>query len=216
MISMELNIWIKGFLLGFSIAAPVGPIGILCIRRTLAGGRKIGFVTGLGAATADAFYGLVAAVGLVLITQWLLNYQTGLKLVGGLFLLYLGLRTALSRPETRPVGNKDQRQPEALASAYFSTLLLTLTNPATILSFLAIFAGAGLKNENAQSQPGVFLLVLGVFCGSSAWWLLLSSLVSGIRAYLGEHWMVWINRCSGVCIGAFGVYALWSIWNHVF
>src|SRR5688572_12269534 len=132
---MALEFMFKGLLIGFSIAAPVGPIGVLCIRRSLADGRQVGLATGLGAATADAAYGAVAGFGLTAISSFLVGQRLWLGLLGGIFLCYLGFRTFISRPaeqtaETRSGG---------LASAYLSTLLLTLTNPMTILSFVAVF-----------------------------------------------------------------------------
>src|SRR5690242_13032805 len=134
-----LGYWLRGLLLGFSIAAPVGPIGVLCIRRTLADGRVVGFVSGLGAATADAFYGAVAGFGLTVISALLIEQRFWLRLIGGGFLLYLGVRTVLARPAERAASAGGK----GLAGAYGSTLFLTLTNPLTILSFAAIFAGLG-------------------------------------------------------------------------
>lgn len=132
-----LSVFLRGLLIGFSIAAPVGPIGLLCIRRTVADGRMVGFVSGLGAATADAFYGAVAGFGLTVVSGALVHGQTPLRLVGGAFLCYLGVRTFLARPaQTAAVAGR-----RGLLGAYASTLALTLTNPSTILSFVAIFAG---------------------------------------------------------------------------
>jgi threonine/homoserine/homoserine lactone efflux protein len=128
-----------GIILGFSIAAPVGPIGVLCIRRTLAEGRASGLVSGLGAATADAIYGCVAGFGLTFISSFLVNQQRWLHLVGGAFLCYLGIRTFLARPADQAA----LAQGSGLIGAYGSTFLLTLTNPMTILSFTAVFAALG-------------------------------------------------------------------------
>ena len=135
---------LRGFILGLAIAAPVGPIGVLCIRRTLAQGRLFGFVSGLGAATADALYGCVAAFGLTAISALLVRQQDLLRLLGGLFLCYLGVRTLLARPTDQSAAAEGQ----GLGGAYFSTLLLTLTNPITILSFVAVFAGLGVGGGN--------------------------------------------------------------------
>jgi threonine/homoserine/homoserine lactone efflux protein len=192
----------KGLVIGFSIAAPVGPIGILCIRRSLADGRQVGLATGLGAATADAMYGCVAGFGLTAISSFLVGQRFWLSLVGGLFLCYLGVRTLLSRPAEQAV--------EVVGSgplgAYLSTLFLTLANPMTIMSFVAVFAGFGLGASPDYWSAST--LVAGVFAGSAAWWLLLSNGVALFRTRLGAGWMLAINRLSGGVLLAFGIYAL--------
>ena len=166
----------KGLLIGFAIAAPVGPIGVLCIRRTFAEGRDAGLATGLGAATADAFYGAVAAFGLTAVSSVLLGFQAPLQVVGGLFLLALGLKTILARP----AGNGARMEGRGLAQAYATTVVLTLTNPATLLSFIAVFAGAGLGQQSYGTAAAV-AMVAGVFFGSGAWWLMLSTFVDRYR-----------------------------------
>ena len=203
---MEPGFFLRGLLIGFSIAAPVGPIGVLCIRRTLADGRMAGLASGLGAATADAFYGSLAGFGLTLVANFLVSQQTWLRLVGGIFLLYLGVKTALSQPasDSAPVTNTHSR---GLWGAYLSTLLLTLTNPLTILSFAAIFAGLGLADTGGNSLSAV-LLVLGVFCGSASWWLLLSGGVGLLRGRLTPRILQWVNRLAGAVIVVFGILAL--------
>ncbi len=203
---MDSFVFLRGLIIGFSIAAPVGPIGILCIRRTLAEGMWYGLVSGLGAATADAFYGCIAAFGLTLIANLLIGQQFWLRLVGGLFLCYLGLKTFLAKPAEQAA----QSQENSLLGAYASTLVLTLTNPLTILSFAAIFAGLGLAEANSDYLAAV-LLVLGVFAGSAAWWLLLSGGVSLFRTKFGLRELGWVNRISGVIITVFGLIALLSL-----
>jgi threonine/homoserine/homoserine lactone efflux protein len=199
---MEPRIFLQGLAVGFSIAAPVGPIGVLCIRRSLAGGVALGLATGLGAATADAAYGCVAAFGLTAISSFLVRGQTWLALLGGIFLCYLGVKTFLSRPA------QDSAQPtgQGLFSAYLSTVLLTLTNPSTILSFVAVFAGLGL-GANA-SYPAAATLVFGVFTGSAVWWVILSGGIGLLRSRVNSTWMQTINRLSGIVLLAFGLYAL--------
>ncbi|MCX6033336.1 MAG: LysE family translocator [Chloroflexi bacterium] len=194
----------RGLLLGFSIAAPVGPIGVLCIRRTLAQGRLVGFASGLGAATADALYGSIAAFGLTVISGALIGAQVGLRLVGGLFLCYLGIRTLLARPAD-VAANASGR---SLPGAFASTLALTLTNPITILSFAAVFAGLGVGSTGYTSAAA--LTVLGVFLGSAFWWLLLSGGVSLLRNRFDHRAMRWVNRLSGAVILGFGLLALLS------
>src|SRR5881409_981452 len=137
---MDQRFFVRGVAIGFSIAAPVGPIGVLCIRRTLAEGRLCGFASGLGAATADAVYGCVAGFGLTAVSNLLVSQQTWLRLIGGLFLCYLGVKSFFAGPAQTAAAPKSG----ALAGAYASTFLLTLTNPMTILSFAAVFAGLGL------------------------------------------------------------------------
>ncbi|MGH8482290.1 MAG: LysE family transporter, partial [Nevskiaceae bacterium] len=167
---------LKGIAIGFAIAAPVGPIGVLCIRRTFAEGRAAGFATGLGAATADAMYGAVAGFGLTAISDFLLGWQDALRLAGGLFLCGLGARTFLAKPASAAA----RLQGRGLAGAWLTTVALTLANPATILSFAAVFAGAGL-GQQAYGSGEATALVAGVFLGSAAWWLILSGVVERWR-----------------------------------
>src|SRR5688572_21388344 len=163
---MGVGLFFKGMVIGFSIAAPVGPIGVLCIRRTLAEGRVTGLATGLGAAAADGLYGAIAAFGLTAISDLLVRQEIWLSLVGGLFLCYLGIKTLVTMPAERPAATKAGSS----ATAFISTLILTLTNPMTILSFVAVFAGLGLS-AGAGSYASAALMVSGVFIGSAIWWL---------------------------------------------
>jgi threonine/homoserine/homoserine lactone efflux protein len=204
---LEIGLFARGAILGFSIAAPVGPIGVLCIRRTLAEGRLVGLLSGLGAATADAFYGSIAAFGLTAISSLLVGHQNVLRIVGGLFLVYLGIRTILALP-AQAAKSGQRRQ---LLNNYLSTLGLTLTNPTTILSFVAIFAGLGWAGTSGASYGSAALLVAGVFSGSALWWLILSSGVSLIRSRFTPRVMGWVNRVSGTLIAGFGVVALASL-----
>ena len=200
---MESGYLLKGLLIGFAIAAPVGPIGVLCIQRTLMRGRIYGFLSGLGAATADAVYGSIAAFGLTIISSFLVQQQVWFRLVGGIFLCFLGSRTILSkRMMASPSGN-----PRGLLNAYGSTFFLTLTNPVTILAFAAIFAGLGLVNASGD-YFSAGMTVLGVFLGSSAWWLILSTITSLLRDRISTIGLTWVNRISGCIILAFGVAAL--------
>jgi threonine/homoserine/homoserine lactone efflux protein len=196
-------LFLEGIVIGFAIAAPVGPIGVLCIRRTLADGCASGFISGLGAATADAVYGSVAALGLTFVTNLLVGGESWLRLVGGAFLVLLGVRTFLVRPAERaaPAGRS------GLPGAYASTFLLTLTNPTTILSFAAIFAGLGAGDASGDVLSAM-LLVSGVFLGSAVWWFVLSAAVGLFRAKLSVRGLRWVNRVSGAVIAAFGVLAL--------
>jgi threonine/homoserine/homoserine lactone efflux protein len=194
-------LFLQGLVIGFAIAAPVGAIGVLCIRRTLAHGRVIGLATGLGAATADSLYGAVAAFGLTAVTAFLAAQAVWLRLAGGIILLYLGWRTFRSEP-AEPTAQDETR----IWPAYASTFVLTLTNPSTIISFAAVFAGLGLAEGGAGEGAG--WLVLGVFCGSAAWWTVLSGVVGAMRERIGLRTMLWVNRVSGVIVAGLGVVAL--------
>lgn len=199
---MDPSFLLQGLLIGFSIAAPVGPIGVLCIRRSLADGPRAGLVVGLGAATADAAYGCIAGFGLTAVSSFLIGQQFWLALLGGLFLCWLGFRTFTSAPAE----NAAEAKGGSLLSIYFSTFLLTFTNPATILSFVAIFAGMGLGTTPDYLTASI--MVLGVFIGSALWWLLLSTGAGRIRSRVTPQWMQGINRFSGSILLAFGLYAL--------
>jgi threonine/homoserine/homoserine lactone efflux protein len=200
---------LKGLLIGFSIAAPVGPIGLLCIRRTLANGRASGLVSGLGAATADAMYGCIAGFGLTAVSAFLVREEAAFRLVGGLFLLHLGITTMRARPAVEAAKASD----EGLARDYVSTLFLTLTNPITILSFAAIFTGLGIVR--AQSHAAAGLLVLGVFRGSAAWWLILSAAVGAVRERFNARAMRAVNIISGLVVCGFGIWALTELVRQV-
>lgn len=208
---MDFPIFIQGLIIGFSIAAPVGPIGILCIRRTLAEGRQSGFVSGLGAATADAVYGCIAGFGLTFIATFLIEQSQWLRLIGGGFLLYLGIRTFLSRPS--PVDNSSSSLDGSvnLTGNYLSTFFLTLTNPLTILSFAAIFAGLGVGSTSSGDYASAVILVAGVFLGSGSWWFLLSGTVGLVRQRFNPNYLVWVNCISGLIIIIFGVVAIVSL-----
>ena len=200
---------LKGLILGFSVAAPIGPINLLCIQRTLARGRLRGFVSGLGAATADSLYALIAAIGVSSITTFLLNQKSWMQPVGGAFLLWLGLRTALTKP--RKSSAPEPADDSSLTGAYFSILFLTLANPATILLFFAVFAGLGIGAQT-DHLGDAFLLVTGVFLGSSVWWLLLSLLAGLFRDHLTDGRMRVVNLVAGIAILVLG---LWSFWPLV-
>jgi len=190
------------------IAAPVGPIGVLCIRRTLAEGRLAGFVAGLGAATADAVYGGIAAFGLTVIANFLVNQQVWLRVIGGIFLCYLGVKTLRAKPAQQAVTMNGSGRRQTYSAAYAATFFLTLTNPLTILAFAAIFAGFGAANTSG-GYVAAGLLVAGVFLGSAAWWLILSSGVGVLRAKCQTSGALpWVNRISGIIITGFGILTL--------
>jgi threonine/homoserine/homoserine lactone efflux protein len=203
---MNLSFFVRGLLIGLSIAATVGPMCFLCIQRTLQRGQLYGFVSGLGIATADGVYGSIAAFGLTLISNFLVSEQQWIRLIGGLFLMYLGIKTIITKPAERAATAKAN----GYFGAYASTFLLTLTNPLTILSFAAIFAGIGVGGAN-KSVISATVVVLGVFAGSTLWWIILTSAISLLRSKFTPQWLLWINRVSGVIITLFGVLALLSL-----
>jgi threonine/homoserine/homoserine lactone efflux protein len=199
---MDLSFLIRGLVIGFTVAMVVGPIGVLTIRRTLAHGRIYGLVSGLGVAAADASYGGIAAFGLTAITSVLVGSRAVLGLIGGLFLIWLAIRTIRARPAERAAEPDDR---PALAAAFLSIYGLTMTNPMTILSFAGIFAGLGLAGHGGAEAA---LLTLGVFLGSSLWWVGLTAVVGRLRTRVTPEVLVWINRVSGAVLLAFGAVAI--------
>jgi threonine/homoserine/homoserine lactone efflux protein len=188
-------------LLGFTIAATVGPISLLTIRRTLAHGRVYGLASGFGVALADSTYAAIAAFGLTAITSVLVGGRMLLGLLGGAFLVLLAVRTMTSRPtEVAVVAERP-----GLVAAFGSIFGLTMTNPMTILSFAGLFAGLGLTGTGG---PDAALLVAGVFLGSAAWWVILTAVVARLRARVTLGGLTWVNRISGAAILAFGVVAI--------
>jgi threonine/homoserine/homoserine lactone efflux protein len=200
-------LFLDGLVIGFVMAAPVGPIGLLCILRTLRYGQVMGLASGLGAATADLVYGMVAAFGLAFVTDTLVARQVWLRFVGAGFLIYLGLKTLVTKLD-HAAGPVTAR---GLVSAYTSTFLLTLANPLTILAFAAIFTALGLA-EAAVSYRASAALVVGVFVGSALWWLTLSEAVSLLRGRFDQRALEWVHRISGIAILAFAVLVLARNW----
>jgi threonine/homoserine/homoserine lactone efflux protein len=199
-------IFLRGLVLGFLIAAPVGPIGILCIRRSLAMGRVAGLLTGLGAATADGFYGCIAAFGLTFLSDLLVSQAFWLRLLGGAFLCYLGITTFLAKPAEAAATEPETRG--TYISLYASTVFLTVTNPMTILMFAGVFAGTGLATSGDYGIAA--LLVAGVFLGSALWWLFLSFGVSLLRTKINAQSLLGLNKISGLILLIFGIVALHS------
>jgi threonine/homoserine/homoserine lactone efflux protein len=184
---------LKGIAVGLLIAVPVGPVGIMCVRRTIFEGKLAGLISGLGAATADALFGFVAAFGLTFVSDWLIGYHQWLRIAGGCYLLYVGGSALLAEPEAKQSSEPDA---EGLLRDFLSTFALTLTNPITILAFLGIFSALGLSGADATFSRAASL-VLGVWLGSLLWWLALTfGLGSLFRSFDARH-LKWINRASG-------------------
>jgi threonine/homoserine/homoserine lactone efflux protein len=190
----------RGLVIGFVIAAAIGPIGLLCIRRTLVEGAAVGAVSGLGAATADGIYASIAAFGLTAVADALVGARRPLGVVGGCFLVALAVHSLRSRAEAAP-----DRPPRSLLSAYATTVGLTIANPATILSFAAAFVGLGLAGHEASVAAA---LVLGVFSGSATWWVILALTVSAFRPRLGPAALGRLAAGSSALIGLLGLAAI--------
>jgi threonine/homoserine/homoserine lactone efflux protein len=203
---MDIAFFWKGLLIGLAIAAPVGPIAILCIRRTLENGIWNGLATGIGAATADAIYGAIAAFGIAAVSSRLVAQETPIRLLGGLALIVIGWR--MFTAELRDA--HAQTAVYGVGRAYLSSVFLTLTNPSTILYFVAVFAGLGLAESGTTGSRAV-VLVTGVFLGSVAWWIMLVLLVSQFRRFITPTRRRYINRASGIILITFGAIAIYSI-----
>jgi threonine/homoserine/homoserine lactone efflux protein len=204
---MLIGLLLKGMLVGMIIAIPVGPVGVLCIRRTILHGRLAGFVSGMGAATADAMFGIIAGFGLTVVSDWLFDYQDWLRIGGAAFLLYIGISAFFHDPLKR---TQSQRDPESLVADFASTFALTITNPITILAFLAIFAGIGFTGDKATLGSAA-ILVLGVWVGSLLWWAGLTAGAGVLRLSFRHNHLVWINRGSGGILVLSGVGLLCSL-----
>jgi threonine/homoserine/homoserine lactone efflux protein len=201
---MNVTFLAKGIIIGFSIAAPVGPIGVLCIRRSISKGRLSGLITGLGAASADAVYGVIAAFGLTFISSFLIDRQIWLNVIGMIFLGYLGIKTYFKEPRTI---EHTQVNRSSLVKDYLSTFFLTITNPMTILSFAAVFAGLGV-GQTGGDYIAATAIVSGVFIGSAVWWIILSNGIGMFRKKIQSGLLVWINRISGAVIIGFAIVIL--------
>lgn len=202
---MEFWLFLKGFALGFCVAVPVGPIGLMCVQRALLFGRTAGFVTGMGAAAADGMYGLIAGMGLASVTQFLQSGEKWLQIIGGVFLVLIGYKMARA-PVPQLISCPTQLPKRKSKRRLFSeSFLLTLTNPMTILGFLAVFAGFGLP---ANSGPmAVATIVAGVLVGSACWWLFLSTLAAFYREKLKPSFLARFNLVAGLLVAVFGIAA---------
>lgn len=197
-----LAFFLKGLAFGFVLAATVGPMWVLCFRRTVAHGTLAGLASGMGIAVADGLYGAVAAFGLTAISGLLLRHSYWIGLVGGIFLVYLGVKTLLAKPSINEKTEPDLGN----GKAFLSTLGLTLANPPTILAFAAIFAGLGLAAGADYTAAGV--ITAGVFLGSASWWLILAAGAGWLRSRMGPGLVRAINLVSGLTILGFAVWQL--------
>ena len=201
-----MSVLAQSLLIGLSIAAPVGPIGLLVIQRTLQRGAAVGLATGLGAAAADALYGAVGAFGVTTLIDALQAARVPLALGGGTFLLWLAWRTWQAPPASQAAGPRDAR---GLLGSFAGTFALTLSNPATIFSFIAIFGALGARTAGASP----WTMVLGVLLGSALWWLLLCAGVSRLRARFDARWQRRVNRMSALLLAGFALWPAWGLWT---
>lgn len=201
---------LKGLGCGFAIAAPVGPVGVICVRRTLVNGRRAGLVAGFGAAVADMLYGAIAAFSLTLVSEWLIAHEHPIRLVGGVALVFFGiriLRRVAAGPSDAALTTYEAFRP---GQTFGSTFALTATNPITMVAFLGIFAAVGIGNIG-DSIWYRLSLVAGVFLGSCLWWLAIAIGAGHVRRFLTHGGMAWVNRISGALMVGFGAYALISV-----
>jgi threonine/homoserine/homoserine lactone efflux protein len=205
----------SGAVLGFFAAIPIGPVNLICIRRTLHFGSFFGFVSGLGAALGDAMFASITAFGFTALAQLITGYSRLLQLVGGLFLLAFGISTFIASPPPNfkerlaaPVKNAPSQ-----ARAIASTFMLTVSNPATLIAYTALIAGLGVLAGETPSFFAAAFVVLGVFCGSAVWWLTLSTIVGILHARINDRVIRIINEISGLLIATFGVAVLLHLWG---
>jgi len=195
----------QGLVIGFSLAAPVGPLGLLCIQRTLRHGFTIGLLTGVGVALADAVYGLIAAFGFTIVSDFLVQHRSLISMAGGLFLGWLGAKTLMNY-QAHPHAAHEKKG-SGWWNALFSAFLLTMSNPMTIMAYVAIFSSSSIAIEDA-SHEAAFLMTLAIFTGSLAWWLILSGVVAATKHRLNQKHLSAINIVSGLILIGFGIFAV--------
>lgn len=202
-------IFLKGLALGLLIAIPVGPIGVLCIKRTLERGKLAGFISGLGAATADGLYGAVVAFGLFVISNFLMNEKFTLGLIGAALLIYTGIQSFNKKPDNIEISTEESN---TLLKDYFSTFFLTVTNPSTIIFFTAFFASIGFRWRGGNTWQAI-VLIAGVFIGSALWWLALSLSIDFIKSKMKNFSLIIINKVSGIIILLFAIMVLFDLFK---
>lgn len=195
----------EGFIIGFAIAAPLGPIGVLIIQQTLQSGLLAGLVAGFGVAVADLIYGFMGAGGLAVVAKFLMDNIYIIQWLGGLFLCGLGMQIMLTKSSSL---RSKHTLPPSYFRAFWMTFLITMTNPVTIISFAAVFAATGIDELSAGGYRPVVEWVLGLFCGSLLWWMILSYVTNLVGKRLKDRHMIWVRRASGFAIIIFGVIVL--------
>jgi threonine/homoserine/homoserine lactone efflux protein len=204
---LENSFFIRGIIIGFLISIPVGPVGILCIRRALYNGFLSGFVSGLGASIADGLYSTLAVFSLTFVSAAIIRYHFWFRLIGGLFLVYIGYTIFFASPNIDGAMKKRRR---SLITDYISAFFLTLANPVTMFAFAAFFAGFGVGVDEAGYLMSS-ILVLGVMTGSLLWWLLLTGIAGLLSSHFNPHSLRLLNKISGAAIALFGIVALLSL-----
>lgn len=199
------SLLLKGCLIGFSVAMPVGPIGLLCMRNTLTYGMTCGIIGGLGAASADAIYGALAGFGITGVSDFLTTHKAFLQFIGAVFLCYLGITTILSKPSKMKAGLLSSNS----MKVFLSTFLLTLTNPMTLFSFAGIFAGLGIGSQSTTINDAM-TTTTGVFFGSATWWIILSGTCKYFKRKITDRLSKWFNHVAGCIILCFGIIAFAS------
>ncbi|HAC57054.1 LysE family transporter [Parvibaculum sp.] len=196
----------NGIAIGLAVAAPIGPVNLIVIRRTLRYGQLNGFLSGAGAATGDAIFAAIAAFGLTAAIELVIRFETALQIVGGLFLLALGLRTWFVKPHFDDTA--EENLSGAMAAVFATTFFLTITNPATMLGFIAIFGGVAGLADAGEDYAHAATIVIAVMAGSALWWAGLSGFVSLFRQKMNDRLLGIVNRVSGALIIIFGAVVL--------
>lgn len=205
---IAVSVFLKGLIAGFLIAAPVGPVNVLCLRRTIVHGRLVGVLSGLGAAAADTIFGAIAAFGLSFVHELVMREKFWFGLIGAIVLVVIGVRTLWAKAPKKK-DDEEEKDPATLLGDFTSTLILTLTNPVTVLSFLAVFSAFGVQNDE-KSLADEWTVVAGVFLGACTWWLLLTNGVAFFRDKFNQRGLRWTNRIGGVLILCFAVVVFWN------
>lgn len=205
---MEVEFLLKGLVVGFLASVPLGPVGVLCIQRTINKGKLSGMFSGMGSATVDAFFALVAALGLTYIINFIEEQQFYIQLIGGVVLIIVGARIFYANPIKQI--RRHRRRKNKIIEDYFSVLLLTLSNPVAIFLFVAAFAGIGIVSSS-DSKLDSFFIVAGVFLGAMLWWLTLTFFVDLFRKRFRLKQLWWINKIAGIIVVVFGVAAMLSV-----
>ncbi|NPA68689.1 MAG: LysE family transporter [Chlorobi bacterium] len=205
---MDLLFIIKGILIGIFVSAPLGPIGVLCIQRTLNKGFKSGLVSGMGAAFADIVYAVIAGFGITYISDFLTEYQTYIRIIGGLFLILTGIRIITSNPAKQV--RKLRVQGNNFYKDFITSFLLTVSNPVTVLAFGAFFAAFNMTNQTT-GKISVTVMIIAVFSGSLLWWGSLISVVNLFKKRIKLRSLVKINRITGILIILFALFVILTV-----
>lgn len=215
---MDFSAAVMGAVIGFLVAAPVGPVAVLCIQRTLTDGRLAGYVTGIGAAIADTVFGALAMFSVAFVQTFLINHENTVRLVGGIILIGMGVLGIFARKKLRRSEEEAQTlrvDHATLAQALGSAFIVTIVNPITILAFISIFAATSVSVQT-EGLFDAWVLIIGVFVGALAWWGFLASVTATFRQRFTDRGLRWLNRISGVVIAGFGVYALGLVaWDYL-